>query len=225
MDKKIKYVGNSLFGLDFGLYDTDVNLDSEKTKKNITTAFNNEYKDQIKNALDSIGLKYEKVEYYSPQFYNYKTDSLDLVISVANIETFKKYVIKNTEEINKLLFKNNSYDGYIATTVCDVHTELEYMKNEDRYGIYKEYEPDIIVLGYILRLIVDFSEFRPRDFYLYTTDYLEEEIEDLEKEIVELRTNKATKEEIEQLQEEIEYKEREIGHYESLSDENKVEIV
>ena len=223
--KKIIYDGNDLLKLDFGLYNADENIDDAETKKNIKRAFSEQYTDTLKDVLAQIGLEFHGFEYHSPKYYNFKTDSLDCVISLVDKKVFRKYILKYKDKINSALAKNSSYDGYISKTVCDVEREVWRMKEKDHYGGIAVYEPDILVLSTILYEYIDLSDFKVSDYYIYTTEYLEEEeIEELEKEITESWNKNADEIEVERIQNEIDEKESDISYYVCLNEENKVEV-
>ena len=95
--------------------------------------------------------------YYSPKYYNYETDSLDIHVEVVNKEKLKPFIEKYSDEIQQALDSNKSYDGYMALTVNSVSQEIENMSKDD-------YTPDPIVLGVILNHLIDI------DFYY--VDYL-----------------------------------------------------
>ena len=158
-DSKIRYAG-SIFGLDFGLYGHD-DIEFKETKEAIEDSFIRQYEEKLKQTLEKIGLKYVRLEYYSPRFYNYKTDSMDLIISKdMELKKLAEYIKKYKGEINKNLLGNKSYDGYFATTVGNVETEIQNMNDLN-------YEPDIIVLKTILHHKIDFSDFDKYDYFVY----------------------------------------------------------
>lgn len=153
---EITYAG-SIFGLNFGLYGYD-DIDFKESKKAIECEFKYQYEEKLKQTLEKIGLKYVRLNYYSPRFYNFETDSIDLIISnKVDIVKLSKYVDKYQDEINKKLYENKSYDGYFARTVSNVETEVKNMINFN-------YEPDIIVLKTILHKKIDFSNFEVNDY-------------------------------------------------------------
>jgi hypothetical protein len=164
---EIRYAG-SIFGLDFGLYGYE-DIDFKESKDAIEHEFKVEYEEKLKQILEKIGLKYVRLDYYSPRFYNFETDSIDLVIS-KEIQTAKleKYIKKYQDEINEKLSENKSYDGYFATTVSNVETELELMNKFN-------YEPDIIVLKTILHHKIDFTDFDMNDHVVYSDEDEDEE--------------------------------------------------
>lgn len=148
--KTTTYSGGNLFGLQFGLYGYD-DIEFEESKESILTTFKGEYEDKLKTVLKSIGLKFVSLKYYSPKAYNYESDNIDLTISVNDIKKFRLYINKYKDLINKELGGNKSYDGYIALTVNNIDEELNKMKS------LQPYEPDVIVLGVILKQLIDFE--------------------------------------------------------------------
>jgi len=157
--KKVQYNGNTLYAnregkfINFGLYGMD-DIDFEASKINIKNAFKLKYKKALTAILDSIGLKYCDMIYFSPKAYNFSNDALDLVIRVVDKKRFKFIIQQHKNKIQKNLDKNKSYDGYMATTVDSVDNELEKLEKS-------EYQPDIVVLSVIINFYLKF------DFDLY----------------------------------------------------------
>ena len=156
---KTTYNGNNIFGkLNFGLYGYE-DIDPEESMHEIKEAFEAQYKDQITERLGSFGVAFLGLEYYSPQFYNYETDSLDLSLEViddtklrAQLETLKPAILKKMEA-------NKSYDGYTALTA------------DTWDGIIDEKgHPDILSIQAIMDGI-DFSDFEITDHLV--NDYSE----------------------------------------------------
>lgn len=171
---EVTYSGNGVFGINFNLYGYE-HVKPDETKEEIQRLFTDLYEEKIKQALVNIGLKYVKLHYFSPREYNFKGDSLDLVISdVIDKKKLSEYVIEYKDEINKRLAKNVSYDGYIAHTVNSTDEELYKMDANDEDPKVFSYEPDVIVLGTILQNLVDFSEFNIHDYFI---EYDEDEDE------------------------------------------------
>ena len=130
--------GKGIFkNIEFGLYGWD-DLEFKESKEAILDAFNDEFKDTIKAKLKNVGLEFISLEYYSPKFYNFESDNIDLTLKVVDKNVLRKAIIKHKDEINKRLQANKSYDGYLATTIGSVESELSDL---NKYG----YEPDIIV--------------------------------------------------------------------------------
>lgn len=156
---KTEVYAGKIFNITFGLYGYD-DINNEETKNEIKHNFENQFKTQLENTLKTIGLKYIDLEYYSPKYYNYENDSLDLEIEVLNKDIFKTYILKFQNEINDALRLNKSYDGYMALTVADINEELNNLSKEN-------YSPDIIVLSTILKQFIDFSRFDINDYLIY----------------------------------------------------------
>lgn len=168
MKQQTTYNGNHLFKINNGLYDYE-DIDFEESKKAILKAFKKEYENKLKTALEIIGLKFIKLTYFSPKYYNYETDSIDLTISIKDIKTYKEYIIKSKEDINTALKKNKSYDGYLALTKTDINAEIDAIENN------KYYSPDIIVLSVILSKLISFKEWDKHDYLIYEPETLRED--------------------------------------------------
>jgi len=155
--KNITYV-NLYKGIDFNLYnfefkeyDYNDNMDYyENCKDAILDNFKSNYEELIKSKLEEIGLRLVGFNYYSPKTYNYEGDNIDTIINVVDKDKLKKAILENKDRINKILSKNESYDGYIALTVSDVKAELNKINNLD-------YEPDILILTELMD--IDLSSF------------------------------------------------------------------
>ena len=154
--RKTTYSLHDLLGINAGLYGFD-DIEFQDTKDNILSNFEEQYEEKLSNALLKIGLKLISILYYSPKYYNYETDSLDIHVEVVNKEKLKPFIEKYSDEIQQALDSNKSYDGYMALTVNSVSQEIENMSKDD-------YTPDPIVLGVILNHLIDI------DFYY--VDYL-----------------------------------------------------
>jgi len=124
------YNGNDIFApFNAGLYGIDDNgersLDEDASKISILAGFKEEYRKDIEEALKSAGLALVKLEYYSPKFYNFATDSLDITISLENQEAYLSACEKVREDIQARLDANKSYDGYMALTADTFEEAVE----------------------------------------------------------------------------------------------------
>ena len=151
----VKYA-NIYKNVNFGLYGYD-DIDFKESKKEILEAFKDQYEAEIKKRLKKVGLKLVGFDYYSPREYNFTTDNIDTIINVIDKNKLKRAILKKKAIINKRLYANNSYDGYIATTIGDVEEALEELKK----GIL---EPDIIVIQELLDL--DCSDFKIYEYFI-----------------------------------------------------------
>ena len=143
-----------------GLYGYE-DIQFDESKEEILENFKDEYEDQIKEALKSIGIYLKDIQTYSPKAYNFENDTIDLQIYADIDKTlFKEAILKHKEDIQKDLNANKSYDGYIALTVKTIDEELENLDKLD-------YEPDIIVLISILNKLVDTSSFEYTDYLVF----------------------------------------------------------
>ena len=102
---------------------------------------------EIKAKLKEVGMKFVKFEIFVPSTYNYSVDSLDIVAEITNKKKLIAYIKAHSEAIQKLLDKNKSYDGYIATTPCTTEEAIDDIKNDKG--------TDTITLKYILGESVD----------------------------------------------------------------------
>ena len=155
----MKYNGNDIFApFNAGLYGADSDeyqsLQYEESKKTILADFKSEYEEEIKKALANVGITYVGLSYYSPRFYNYSTDSVDLECEVSDKEKLLAFMRTNAKEIDSDLAKNVSYDGYIALTKDTYAEAIEAVENGEAV--------DIIVMSKILSSI-DFEEFEIYD--------------------------------------------------------------
>lgn len=145
--------------ISFNLYEKE-NLDFEETKKNILDNFNNNHFHNLRSLYSKAGLKLHKIEYYSPNAYNYKGDSIDVVVSVADRHKLIDFIIRNKNNIQKLLSSNKSYGGYIALTSDSVQEVIEKINND--------FNVDVMVITYLNSLYpLDIDEDL---FYLYLWD-------------------------------------------------------
>ena len=152
MSKEIKYSGAGLTGMDVSLFGMqNPFIDGEKSLDNIVKGFKQDYGSAVRKAFSSIGMQVVGYNSYSPKQYNYEGDDITIVLRVSNKNTLKKAIIRNKNEIQKVLNTNRSYSGYVSHTVETVEEELERIKEEG-------YEPDILVLAVLLRQKVKFPD-------------------------------------------------------------------
>jgi len=146
----------------FGLYQYD-DIDHAETKESILNAFKQKYEKQLIKTLDKIGMKYKNLSYYSPKYYNYEGDNLDLTLIIKDKKKFKRYILKYQDKINARLVLNKSYDGYTALTCGDTSEEIENLNSAN-------YSPDVLVLMTILNQMIDFKGFNPVEYFVYSDD-------------------------------------------------------
>ena len=161
MKEQIQLSGNNVFNINFGLYNYD-DLDFNESKENILINFKNNYEQKIKAILKSCGIKLIRFVYYSPKYYNFENDSIDLIIKIVDKKILKKAILKQKDKIQELLNKNSSYDGYIATTPYDIKEVLENLNNNDI---------DVLTLRSLLNNI-DSNTFKLTNFLIFEEDYL-----------------------------------------------------
>jgi len=112
-------------------------IDFVKSQKIVVKEIKNkQIAESLKNTLNILGLKFKKLSIYNPNTYNYSTDSIDLTIyNSINKQKLKKAILKYSEEINKELQKNKSYDGYIALSPKNINEELENLNTKKGYSV------------------------------------------------------------------------------------------
>lgn len=135
----IGYDGTYIIGnFNLQMLSEEENINFEESKKNILSVFIKKYFKIIDKMLKVGGLKLVNLNYYSPHYYNYRGDSIDLIIKVVNKNKLKSYIEEHKKEIQKLLDSNKSYDGYISLTAnCVNEIDLD--------------NPDIMVLVLLLK--------------------------------------------------------------------------
>ncbi len=132
---KKTYNGNDIFQpYNFGLYgiddySSDSSLRYQETKDELTRVFIEKHGAEIQKTLATYGLSPIKYEYYSPRFYNYQTDSLDLTVEVTNPEL---YIIATESpefraRVQALCDANKSYPGYMALTADEATESINNM--------------------------------------------------------------------------------------------------
>lgn len=163
--KKTTYNGTDIFGINFNLYNYE-GIRFEASKQNILSQFKFEYQEQLIDFLPNVGLKFSKLTYFSPKQYNYMGDAIDLSISIIDAKKYIDYIgkIDLAIELNRELAKNKSYDGYMALTVDTVFEEIEKYNHSMQYG--DKFEPDALILGYIICQKIDFTQFDINEFVL-----------------------------------------------------------
>lgn len=127
--------------MDFSLYNEE-NIDVEETKSQILDNMNKNHLKKLKSLFAMAGLLLHELTYYSPNYYNYEGDSLDLKISIADKSKLKRFVLSQKAEIQRMLDSNKSYNGYISLTKDSIE---EIFEEIDEKG-----EVDVMVITYIL---------------------------------------------------------------------------
>jgi hypothetical protein len=144
------YDGNGLFKVNCNLYGYE-DLNHAETLEAIRQGFEDNFKADLITALDEIGLKFIGFKTFSPAFYNFDGDSIDLEIGIIDVKKYINAVAKNETAINELLKANKSYDGYMARTVLSTVEEIKDAKEDP------DFTPDIIPLSYLLSKKIDFA--------------------------------------------------------------------
>ena len=89
---------------------------------------------------------------YSPQYYNYSTDKLNIIIDV-NLTKLKKFIKDNKEDFNQYLKDNfTSYDGF-CSFIANNYNEFVKDYKEDFCGTDKDRCINVMVEYYILNKI------------------------------------------------------------------------
>lgn len=148
--KGIWYAGNDILG-NFNLYDVDMdadNYDFDEIKMRILQEFKEKYEKEIKQILKEHGIKLLDLYYYSPQYYNFDGDSIDLKVKITNKQKIKSFVIENRHKIQKIIDENQPCDGFIPSMAWDIKDILRDIEELNKI--------DISVLS------VMFSEFRQK---------------------------------------------------------------
>lgn len=112
-----------------------VNNDYYQYIMDVATDF---YERNFANVFEQLGLKFVKIDgWYSPNYYNYSTDSFDITFELLpNFEQKKSEMIKriiNSEDAQK--YMNNhykSYIGFISFMPKNMNEFLEYENNETK---------------------------------------------------------------------------------------------
>jgi len=151
---KTTYSGNDLFKFEkfnFGLYWNfpEGNIDCDKTLENYKQMMEKK-KDEINAKIKQFGIKIISFKIYSPKAYNFSDDSIDAEIELFDNKLYIEGITKNQIEIQKLLDKNKSYDGYMATTVSSINDEINNIKENK--------SPDIIILYVLINYTIKHDE-------------------------------------------------------------------
>lgn len=98
---------------------------------------------------DNIIKSMKYISLYSPKYYNFDTDRLNIEINV-NLTKLKTYIKKNKTDFNKYLHDNfTSYDGFMS------FIENNYNDFLIQYKTDKERCLNVMIEYYILRQIYD----------------------------------------------------------------------
>ena len=127
--------------VNFNLYQIE-DIDFNETKRQILDNLETNHKESISKILEKAGIELIAIDYFSPTYYNYQGDSIDLELEISDPKKLIKFVKKNADKIQIELDKNKSYDGYMALTsdsIDEVIAEINGAKTID-----------VILLNYIL---------------------------------------------------------------------------
>lgn len=178
-ESKILYNGNHVFApFNAGLYgidegDSESSLQNEESKEAVLAAFKARFEKEITEALAKAGIEYVSLNYYSPRYYNFETDSIDLTISAdVDMDAYKAALEPLREKVQKRLDENKSYSGYMS------HTSATFEEARDNFEV-----PCIAAL----LAGIDFEDFDIYDHLVYAypceecglihedVDYMDEE--------------------------------------------------
>lgn len=148
--------------LSFNLYPNET-VKVEETSKNFMDNMKRNHLLPLRKLFATAGLNLHGFEFYSPKYYNFEGDSIDLVISIGNKAKLIKFIKDNTAGIQKLLSGNQSRDGYMALTAGDVDEVIDKINEKS--------DVDAMVVTFILRKY-------PLDEYDDYYDLLDEEDEE-----------------------------------------------
>jgi hypothetical protein len=88
-----------------------------------------EYIKQFNNK--DLGIKLNKFCSYIPISYNYNYNSIDIIATITNKDKLKTTILKYSEDIQKELNKNKSYNGYISLTPDNLNKLLINLNNNN----------------------------------------------------------------------------------------------
>ena len=135
----------------------------EKIKEIILTQFKKDYENKIKKTLQKAGLQYEGMEYISPRYYNYSGDCIALDVSIQNKKTLINYIQENKKEIQELLDKNRSYDGFLSNAEFNTEDIIQKIKENDDISFYVIYYilsnliENLIQDNYLINVLYEFD--------------------------------------------------------------------
>lgn len=118
-EQVFQYNGNHLYGCSFNLYNYE-GIDFEASKTAIEKAFIEKYQSTLVLKLIWAGCRFKGLKWYSPIYYNFEGDSLDLLVEIIDQKMLISVVGTLSVMIEKRLYDNKSYDGYTARTAQDV---------------------------------------------------------------------------------------------------------
>jgi hypothetical protein len=108
-------------------------FDNEKYTKEIQHQSDNFLSGKIE--AEGITIKIEVGELYSPRFYNFATDQLELTVDYDKDEILN-FAKENKEEFNSFLKDNySSYDGFSSSTANNYSEWLEDFTNDNEQSI------------------------------------------------------------------------------------------
>lgn len=121
---------------DYQINEDFENGDFDMSAEDYWEKFNNEkYTKEIQHQADNflsgeieaegITIKIEVGEIYSPKYYNFETDQVDLTVDYNKYEVLK-FAKENKEDFNNFLKENySSYDGFLSSTANNYSEWLE----------------------------------------------------------------------------------------------------
>jgi len=136
------FVTKSGQALSFNLYSFE-NAKSKETADNIMDNMRGRHLVPLQRLFAGAGLKLHGFKFFSPEYYNFQGDSVDLVVSIQSKEKLLSFIRKNESAIQRMLSANKSYDGYRALTAADVDEVIRKVKENS--------DVDVMVVTFILR--------------------------------------------------------------------------
>ena len=144
----VTYQGS--WNISFNLYGVeDEHFLFEETKEAILKHMREEHLKPLQERFKEWGIDLKDFVYYSPKYYNYTGDSLDLVLSISDRALYESKVKSDYSEVVKTTLDNKSCDGYISFSANSKEEILED----------KETHIDVVstvLSGYLLNEETDF---------------------------------------------------------------------
>lgn len=144
------WIDNDGKALSFNLYGED-EIDFDDTKRSFMDNMNEKHFSNLRKNFHQAGLKLHGFKWFSPKFYNYQGDSIDVVVSVNDRKRLISFISNYSNDIQKMLNGNSSYDGYMALTATTVTEIIE--------NIESNFDVDIMVINFLtLNYPLDWNE-------------------------------------------------------------------
>mgnify|MGYP003113475161 CR=1 FL=1 len=89
------------------------NIDYQKTYKNYIEEYCNYFSDFINEEYEIL-IEFKDIKLWSPQFYNFSTDVIDVSLCKLQAHNLNKILLKDTDFHKYLKKATQSYPGYIS---------------------------------------------------------------------------------------------------------------